>query len=57
MDAIILSSAISIDNKLLVVSKDDGMREFAKEHSCPVFNDVTSMLERRHLGFQGFIAL
>ncbi|GAH37802.1 unnamed protein product, partial [marine sediment metagenome] len=31
MDAIILSTAISIDNKLLVVSKDDGMKKFAKE--------------------------
>lgn len=44
MDAIILSSAISINNKLLVVSKDGGMKKFAKEYSCPVFNDITSML-------------
>jgi len=44
MDAIILFTAISIDNKLLLVSKDEGMKEVAKEHSCLFFNDITSML-------------
>ncbi len=44
MDAIILFTAINIDNKLLLVSKDEGMKEFAKEHSCPAFNDIPSML-------------
>lgn len=44
MDALIISVAINIDNTLLVVSKDNGMKVYAKESSCQVFDDITSLL-------------
>lgn len=45
MDALIISVAIDIDNELLVVSKDSGMKDYAKEISCQVFDDITSLLD------------
>ena len=45
MDALIISVAINIDNELLVVSKDNGMKDYAKESSCQVFDDITSLLD------------